>query len=112
MTGFCFSQKAVIKKEKGVFTQTENTSKTRFQLMATPEEMKNINDQAVQYADRLELKTKAAGKNLYDCELVITNNNTPEYVHKMFMVFGIKSIVFDNKPKTLNELPGLLSSLL
>jgi len=107
-----FSQKALIKKEKGVFTQTENSSKTKFQLVATPQEMASINEHVTHYSDRLVFKSKSLDNNTYDCELEVTNNNAPEYVHKMFTLFGIQSIVFDGKSKTLNELPALLKSLL
>lgn len=107
-----FSQKALIKKEKGVFTQTENSSKTKFQLEATSQELAQMQEMAKDYTDRLVFTAKPAGTNLYDCEMEVTNTNAPEYVQKMFLSIDIKSIVFDGKSKAVSELSDILKSLL
>lgn len=111
MASAVFSQKAIIKKEKGVFVQTETTSKTKFQLSATDEEMTKIKEECNNFADRMNFKAKPAGKNLYDCELEVTNVNFPEYVQKMFMSIGISSLVFDGKNRDVSDLSSILNSL-
>ena len=102
---------AKFKNEKTSFQQTTDGSVTKFDLVATEQQISNLKAQASSIPDKMQISITKNTDKTYSCVLTVTHQNHPEYVHKMFVYLGIESFIIDGKEKKLDELVNTLKTL-
>lgn len=108
MMAFTQAPVAVFSPNQRAFEVKGEQSITRFNLQATEEAMATIEADAAKYPGMVDLSFTALSAGLYSCVLTINGQPQAEYIHKMFMSFGIEEIQTSEGRKPLSDVVSVL----
>jgi hypothetical protein len=90
------------------FEVSENRSVTRFNLIAKPDQLEYILLEAAKY-NTLKLAFTPDPAGQYNCVLTVNDQPQAEYIHKLFLSFGIGGIITGSGHHDLDQLVPFLT---
>lgn len=101
---------AVFSSSVRPFEVSGNGSVTRFSLLADDAQIAAVQAEAAKYPEMINLSVTPSTPGMYSCVLEVTGQPEPEYVHKMFLAFGVASVQVDGQGRNLSELAAILEN--
>lgn len=101
---------AVFSNSVRPFEVKGNGSITRFSLLADEAQIAAVQAEAAKYPEMISLSVSPSTPGEFSCVLEVTGQSEPEYVHKMFLAFGVASIQVEGQGRNMSELPSILEN--
>lgn len=79
----------ILKNGAPSFEVKNGGSVTVFDLHATADDAIRIQKEANQYTGVVELVATPSGAGIWSCIMTVSDDNSPAYVHKLLLSFGI-----------------------
>jgi hypothetical protein len=100
---------AVFSSSVRPFEVSGNGSVTRFSLLADDAQIAAVQAEAAKYPEMINLSVTPSTQGMYSCVLEVTGQPEPEYVHKMFLAFGIEKLQVNGQQEPLSALVSVLN---
>jgi hypothetical protein len=100
---------AVFSNSVRPFEVNGNGSVTRFSLLADDAQIAAVQAEAAKYPEMISLSVTPSTPGMFSCVLEVTGQPEPEYVHKMFLAFGIEKLQVNGEQQPLSGLVALLN---
>ena len=91
------------------FEVNGNTTITRFSLLADDAQIAAVQAEAAKYPEMISLGVIPSTPGMYSCVLEVNGQPEPEYVHKMFIAFGVEKLQINGEQQPLSGLVAILN---